>query len=358
MEFLTDLATRFFHHAENVFTTADNPNSRVFVLYLLSTVAIAYVIYRGVKRKNADGNNSFLAFLFPKKVWDHPSAWLDLRYFFFHQLVGHFAMLGLAAWFSSLGFSWITGGLTISQIAQQASLSTIADIAIATSYMCIALFISDFLGYFCHYMQHKSPLLWQFHKVHHSAEVMHPASNFREHPVDNLVYGVVIGAGYGMVMGVAVRIFGYLPSMPTLLGVPLLMLAFNLVGYNLRHSHIWMKWPGKLSMIFPSPAHHHVHHSYHPDHIDKNFAFMFPIWDVIFKTYHMPEDNRDVKFGIGEGNADELTSCLRLYWVPVRDAIRVLFVPRKSGAAFDLSKPPTLEESRKASEAARMHPAE
>ena len=77
-------------------------------------------------------------------------------------------------------------------------------------------------------------------------------------------------------------------------------------------------------MVFPSPAHHHVHHSCHPDHIDKNFAFLFPVWDVIFRTYHLPKDNRDVKFGIGEGQADELTTCLQLYFVPFRDAWRVL----------------------------------
>ena len=77
-------------------------------------------------------------------------------------------------------------------------------------------------------------------------------------------------------------------------------------------------------MILPSPAHHHVHHRSHPDHVDKNFAFLVPVWDVIFKTYCMPADNRDVKFGIGEGKAAELTTCLRLYLIPFRDAWRII----------------------------------
>ena len=163
-------------------------------------------------------------------------------------------------------------------------------------------------------------------------------SNFREHPVDNLLYIIMSGAGYGAIFALATLTVGFIPSMPSLLGVPIFHLLFNVAGYNLRHSHIWLRWPGKWSMIFPSPAHHHVHHSCHPDHIDKNFAFMLPIWDVIFKTYHMPEDDRDVKFGIGEGNADELTSCWRLYWVPVRDAIRVVQA-RLSGREVNMSKP-------------------
>ncbi len=77
-------------------------------------------------------------------------------------------------------------------------------------------------------------------------------------------------------MGLSYKLLGYLPSMPVLLGVPVLMFMFNLLGYNLRHSHIWLRWPGKWAMIFGSPAHHQIHHSCHPDHIDKNFAFMFP----------------------------------------------------------------------------------
>ena len=167
-------------------------------------------------------------------------------------------------------------------------------------------------------------MLWQFHKVHHSAEVMHPVSNFREHPVDNLLYMLTHSVAYGGLMALATKLFGFVPNAPAVLGVPVMFLLFNLSGYHLRHSHVWLRWPGKLSMIFPSPAHHHVHHSCHPDHIDKNFAFMLPVWDVIFKTYHMPEDNQDVKFGIGGENQGELTSCTRLYWVPMRDAYRHL----------------------------------
>ena len=191
-------------------------------------------------------------------------------------------------------------------------------------YMLVAFAVIDFVNWGVHYLQHKVPLLWQFHKVHHSAEVMHPISNFREHPVDNFAYYLITGLSYGALSGIAVNVVGYLPSLPSLLGVPLLMLAFNLLAYNLRHSHVWLRWPGRWSMVLPFPAHHHVHHSCHPDHIDKNFAFMFPVWDVIFGTYTLPEDNRDVKFGIGEGKAAELQSCLQLYLIPFRDAWRVI----------------------------------
>jgi hypothetical protein len=39
----------------------------------------------------------------------------------------------------------------------------------------------------------------------------------------------------------------------------------------------------------------------------------------------MPQDNRDIKFGVTEKDrGGELSSCLRLYFLPFRDAWRLL----------------------------------
>ena len=319
-----------------------DPDRRIYIIYLLAAAVFAYFVYRGRKAMvgrprgggegapadalangRADGD-SFLSFLFPRYVWRHPSAWLDVRYFFFHSLIGHFLMLGLTAGAAAMAFAWTTGGLAFADFKDRAVGSTLTDIAVSTLFMIFILAVVDFIGYAIHYLQHKVPVLWQFHKVHHSAEVMHPLSNFREHPVDNFVYKLFVGLGYGGASGAAVELFGYLPGLPSLLGVPLAAFAFNLVAYNLRHSHVWLRWPGRWSMVFPSPAHHQVHHSRYPDHIDKNFAFIFPIWDVIFRTYCMPEDESNVEFGVTEGDDEGLTSCLGLYLVPFRDAGRII----------------------------------
>ena len=354
MEYLADLFSSYLVYVETKFVPIFDSTNRLFALYLLTSGMVAFLIYKSAQRKMTTDETSFLRFLFPKKVWSHPSAWLDLRYYVFNGLLARFALLGISVATTALAYKLFSGGHNFSEVAGQSSVGWGWDLVISITYMFIVLFVSDFLAWFCHWLQHKSPLLWQFHKVHHSAEVMHPVSNYREHPIDNVLYLSVLGFGFGLVLALAVRIFGYLPSVPMVLGIPVLMFLFNIVGYNLRHSHVWLRWPGKLSMIFPSPAHHHVHHSSHPDHIDKNFAFMLPIWDVIFNTYEMPEDNRDVKFGIGDGNAEELDTCWRLYWVPFRDAFRVLQAQAK-GVAFNMSKPEPVEKD---AEPQKIHPAE
>lgn len=323
---MDSILNSFHEHTWRVILSPFDPVNRIFFVYLATSILIAFAIYRAKRRGSTEveGESSFLGYLFPKKVWSHPSAWLDVRYFFFHKLIGHFLLLGVMGATALVAFSWVTGGADPFKEAVSPFKGWQKTVA-AFVFMLVFYLVADFIAFYVHYLQHKVPLLWQFHKVHHSAEVMHPLSNFREHPIDNLFYLAAIGAGMGAVTGFSYNVLGYTPNMPTLLGVPVLMFLFNFVGYNLRHSHIWLRWPGVWSKVFPSSAHHHVHHSCHPDHLDKNFAFMFPFWDILFGTYVMPEDNRDVKFGVTEKDrGHELDSCLKLYFVPLKDAWRVL----------------------------------
>lgn len=332
MGYLTDMLVLYAEYVVHIFSFLWDPQGRLFLLYLAAAAGFAFFVYKLHKRQRNDGDTGtegddqgFLKFLLPKHVWSHPSAWLDVRYFFFHHLIGHFLLFGLLASCTVWTYALVTGGLNLADMARIGDTHTQpADYAIALGYMLVFFMVGDFIAYGLHYLQHKIPVLWEFHKVHHSAEVMHPMSNFREHPIDNLVYKIFIGVGYGVFMGIATSALGYIPSMPAVFGVPVLMFMFNIMGYNLRHSHIWLRWPGVWSKVFPSPAHHHVHHSCHPKHIDKNFAFMFPLWDVIFGTYELPEDNRDVKFGVAGMSQEEMDSCVKLYLVPFKNAFRRL----------------------------------
>jgi sterol desaturase/sphingolipid hydroxylase (fatty acid hydroxylase superfamily) len=297
-------------------------NQRIFWLYLYSAGIFAFYVYQLNTQSIPAHKSSFRAFidfLFPKEVWRNPSAWLDVRYFFFHQVFRVVIYGAFSTGALNVIFQIVTGWPTPTHASKLTMDSALTEIAISTAYMFVFVGLGDFVAYAAHYLQHKVPFLWEFHKVHHSLEVRHPLSNYREHPIDNIFYAAAFGATYGLIMGVASNVYGYVPSMPQLLGIPLLVFAFNILGYNLRHSHVWVRWPGRWSMVFGSPAHHHIHHSCHPDHLDKNFAFIFPIWDVLFGTYELPETNKDVRFGIAEGYANEFKSCLGIYFIPFKN---------------------------------------
>jgi len=339
MQLIIDVVASLLDRSVEVLLFPFSPENRLYWLYLLTSALAAYFVYRALRNQSKHATErdaeaargSFFRFLFPKYVWNHPSAWLDLRYVFFHKIVSNAFLVSVGAVGMTLGYSLMSGGLTLSDIAAQERQATSGGWFFAILFMFVGTILSDFIAWFMHLLQHKSRILWQFHKVHHSPEVMHPISNFREHPIDNVAYGLTLSIGTGATFAASVQLLGYVPSVPTLLGVPLLSFLFNIVAYNLRHSHVWLRWPGVWSKVFPSPAHLHVHHSRHPDHIDKNFAFMFPVWDVIFGTYTLPADNRDVIFGVPEKDGRDLDTVLKLYWVPFRDAYRIL-APKRNQA--------------------------
>lgn len=314
---LAGIASAFTERITEVVSYPLNSNSRLFWIYLFASGIFAYFVYMQTWGKNRDARPGFLSFLFPKKVWENPSAWLDLRYFVFNELTAKFLYVSLLGTTTFFVFQLLTGSTEMVSFAWD-EMWTAKGMAISFGYLLLAVAIGDFMAFYIHYLQHKIPYLWEFHKVHHSPEVMHPISNFREHPIDNIAYSIGIGAAYGALMAAISLLFGYIPRPPEVLGTPLVFFLFNIGGYHLRHSHVWLRWKGRWSMVFPSPAHHHVHHSCHPDHLDKNFAFMLPVWDVIFKTYEMPEDDRDVKFGIYGAKEQEYTTIWKIYSLPFK----------------------------------------
>jgi sterol desaturase/sphingolipid hydroxylase (fatty acid hydroxylase superfamily) len=303
-----------------------NPDERIFVIYLFTSFLAGtgvYLVSRfGREDVTGGSDQGLLRFLFPRHVWSTPSAWLDVRYFFLHQILRVFLYGSLAAVITAWASREIIGafGGPPGGAAEIRRASWIVE----CGYALISVALLDLTAYLLHYCQHHVPLLWEFHKVHHSARVMHPLTNYREHPVDNIVYASVLAVCSGVTTGLVFTALGYVPRMPTIGGVALFTVAFNALGYNLRHSHVWLRWPDPLAYVFGCPAHHQIHHSYHPTHVNRNFAFMFPVWDLVFGTYELPQTNADVKFGLGETGDEDLTSCARLYWVPFRDAFRSL----------------------------------
>ena len=55
---------------------------------------------------------------------------------------------------------------------------------------------------------HRVPALWEFHKVHHSAEVLTPLTEWRQHPVELMLFPVVIGAATAAVRVPMLHAFG------------------------------------------------------------------------------------------------------------------------------------------------------
>ena len=146
------------------------------------------------------------------------------------------------------------------------------------------MFLTDLVQYWFHRTFHQIPALWKFHAVHHSAQAMDWLAGSRMHIVE-----VVL-----------LRVFTTLP-MYVMGFAESALYAYIFFVYILSvfiHSNVRIPF-GPLGLIIATPRFHHWHHGIETEAIDKNFAIHFPVLDMIFGTYHMPEDRWPAGYGVG-----------------------------------------------------------
>ncbi len=296
------------------FTYFVDGSQRVFLPYLIIAyipVAIAAYLYYGRNwswQKIAD-------FCFPDEIWHHPSSKLDRKFFITNTILFKGLFLGTFAAYVGVNtmVSMQVESLFVQLFGPANKLETANFPAIILITFILLLF-SDFAIFLAHWLQHKIPFLWEFHKIHHSARVMTPITVYRMHPIDDLL-AFAMG---GILTGIPTGLIGYIyledPGSLEIFGLNIFTFIFYVAFYNLRHTHFWLHY-GKLSYIFVSPAMHQCHHSQAKKHWDKNMGFIFSFWDKLFGTLYLPTQREELVFGIGD-ESEEYNSLTNLYVMP------------------------------------------
>ena len=300
------------------------PFTRVYWAHLLGALllaAIAYRTLRGLTEDETATGNPFLRFLrycFPESVYGHASAIIDYKYYIVNRIAYAFVFgpVFLGAPLIATFVIEIFG--TIPDAPPTAEPMTIL------LYTVAALIAFDFGIFFAHYLQHKVPLLWQFHKVHHSAQVLTPVTLYRMHPVDDLLNGAMTALTVGVTGGIIIAATGSMVEPIQFFQVNAFLFIYYLAGYNLRHTHIWLNYPRWLLSTLVSPAQHQIHHSSAEKHFDKNFGFVFSIWDRMAGTLYIPVGREELTFGLAENEDREFNSVLSLYILPFKKAAALL----------------------------------
>jgi sterol desaturase/sphingolipid hydroxylase (fatty acid hydroxylase superfamily) len=146
--------------------------------------------------------------------------------------------------------------------------------------------IIDFFYYWFHRWQHTT-LLWEQHKFHHSEKSLNVTSTRRVHWLEDPLLLLFLGLPMGLLFefkGLALGILTF---------IQILWLQF--IHLNLRLEFGW------LSPIITGPHYHRLHHSFQPEHLDKNFAAFFPLWDILFGTYYHPRRGEFPPTGLTDG---------------------------------------------------------
>jgi sterol desaturase/sphingolipid hydroxylase (fatty acid hydroxylase superfamily) len=145
----------------------------------------------------------------------------------------------------------------------------------------LALWV-DLQFYALHRFEHR--FLWRFHAVHHSIRNLSAANSY--HHWTEAVW---------LTAAAIPLLFVDLQVAPAL---GLLLVAFHYQQFYIHTSakpHF-----GPLRWLLIDNRYHRIHHSTQPEHHDKNFGAMTPLWDWLFGTFYMPKSSEWPDVGLAD----------------------------------------------------------
>jgi sterol desaturase/sphingolipid hydroxylase (fatty acid hydroxylase superfamily) len=302
---------------ENVISLTTLPadyTEKFFILYFLLSFAVAAF---ALSREPAEGRG-LLRRLFPWEIYTHRSARVDYGIVLINRVLTPSLLVTRLLSATAIG-SWI--GLQLAALfgPRAPLLSGTAALVAVTVLFALA---TDFSDYLQHVLHHRIRLLWEFHKLHHSAEVMTPLTALRNHPVEQIVGSLVATPILGVTIGLASYWLMEAPQPITLFGAQLMMVFFySCCAVHLRHSHVWLSWSPRLSHLVISPAQHQIHHSSAPRHWNKNYGNVLAIWDWMFGSLYVPRERE--RFALGLAGEQPHPTLLKAYLEPLAGAVKV-----------------------------------
>ena len=138
----------------------------------------------------------------------------------------------------------------------------------------IGLLLLDLISaWLPHWVQHKTPLLWKLHLIHHSDTHVDTTTANRHHPGESVVR------------------FAFTAFAVVVIGTPLWMVflyqALSVVLSQFNHANLSLPvaLDRAMSWVIVSPDMHKVHHHYVLPYTDSNYGNIFSVWDRLFGTF-------------------------------------------------------------------------
>lgn len=151
-----------------------------------------------------------------------------------------------------------------------------------------ALILFDLWMYAWHLLNHKVPLLWRFHAVHHADREVDSSTALRFHT--------------GEIVLSSLARLAVLPLLGLTVSQLLLYEALLLPVILFHHSNVAIspRLDGALRWMIPTPWMHWVHHSRWRPETDSNYGSLLSVWDRLFRTLRLREDPRTLSLGLEE----------------------------------------------------------
>jgi sterol desaturase/sphingolipid hydroxylase (fatty acid hydroxylase superfamily) len=296
-----------------------NPKKRLFWVYLATAFLISFLWLYLLRQNNVKQS---IKTIFSPTVWLSRSSRLDVVCF----LINRVFFIALRP----MLLTQIAVATILYHVLHYQSLFPLGFFSDTPHWLSAFLFticffiLDDFARFAVHYALHKIPILWEFHKFHHSAETLTPLTVTRAHPVEGLLFTLRSALVQGFTIAVFLFLFGQQISLVTVLGVNVFVILFHGLGSNLRHSHISVQYPQTVERILMSPAQHHLHHSSDIQHFDKNFGVALSIWDRMAGSF-LHSTNAPFTFGIGVETKHYTRTIGHMYFLPFVRALNIIW---------------------------------
>jgi sterol desaturase/sphingolipid hydroxylase (fatty acid hydroxylase superfamily) len=151
----------------------------------------------------------------------------------------------------------------------------------------LALVLLDGWMYFWHRANHTLPLLWRFHRMHHSDHHMDVTTATRFHLGEHLA-GAILRLGLIVLLGFEVW---HLVVYDTMV---IAVTQFHHADISIGQ---WDRW---LRLLIVTPYMHKVHHSDWRPETDSNYSTVLSVWDRLFGSLRMRADPKTLVFGLNE----------------------------------------------------------
>lgn len=175
----------------------------------------------------------------------------------------------------------------------------------------LAFLLVDFTRYWVHRAHHRVPLLWRFHRTHHSSEHINATSGLRMHVVDMVQLTLI-----------PVLLFRVLFDFQLQPGVLEAVLLVGVAMDGFQHANLRFPLSRGInrawSALFNNPGFHAWHHTRDGHLCDGNYGQALTIWDRIFGT-DVTQDAPPELYGLESDNALE-NSLLGLHLLRSRES--------------------------------------
>lgn len=296
-----------------------DPKKRIFIGYLFSGFCVAFIWTIFIKKLTIINS---LKFIFDKRIYFAKSAITDYFLYIFNLII--------IVLFSPILLTQLTIATLIFELLHSQELINpiynsliISSIIPVTFTFCYFVF-DDFSKFLVHMLMHRVQILWSFHKVHHSAEVLTPMTVFRTHPIEGVIFILRSTFTQGLIIGFFYFVTSGNLNLVTIVGANIFSFTFHLLGSNLRHSHISISYWKWLEYILISPGQHQIHHSVKKEHHDKNFGVTFAFWDLIFKSLVFSRSDQKLVFGLRKNENSPKYNLIGIYVRPFIESYYIL----------------------------------